>query len=179
MTIEKNKLVSLNYTLKNVQGEIVDSSEGAEPLDYIHGYGFLITGLEKELEGKKIGDKFSVEIEPAEAYGEKNPELIFDVPRTQFDDGVEIAEGMQFEAAAPEGSRIVTVTKVDGDNITIDANHPLAGEKLFFNVEVVNVRDVTEEEIAQLSSGGCGCGDDCGCGSDGCGSGSCGCGGCC
>ena len=82
MTIEKNKLVSLNYTLKNVQGEIVDSSEGAEPLDYIHGYGFLITGLEKELEGKKIGDKFSVEIEPAEAYGEKNPELIFDVPRT-------------------------------------------------------------------------------------------------
>lgn len=169
MIIEKDKMVSIEYTLKNSEDEIIDSSAGGAPLDYLHGNGMLITGLEKELEGKKPDDEFSVVIEPSDAYGERNEELVFEVDRNQFEEGVTIEEGMQFEAAAPEGSRIVTVVKVADDKITIDANHPLAGERLFFDVKVVSVRNATDEEL----NGGCGCGGSCG---DGCGSA--GCGGC-
>ncbi len=175
MTITSNKVVAIDYTLKNSEGEIIDSSTGSTPLEYIHGRGSLITGLERELEGKQAGDEFSVVIEPADAYGERNEELIFEVPRSQFEEGTVIEEGMQFEAAAPEGSRIVTVIKTGTDSVTIDANHPLAGEKLFFDIKIIDVRDATDEELAG-NPADCGCGGGCGggCGSDtGCGSGGC------
>lgn len=168
MIIEKNKVVSIDYTLKNVSGEIIDESKNAGPLNYIHGNGMLITGLEKMLEGKKPGDSFHAEIEAAEAYGERKEDLIIEVPREHFPDDIQIKEGMQFEAAGPGGSNIVTVKSVQEKSITVDANHPLAGQKLFFDVSVVDVRDQTEEELAAAQRGGCGgsCG---GCGSGGCG----------
>lgn len=166
MKIEKNKMVLLHYTLKNSENEIIDSSEGSEPLAYLHGNGMLITGLEKVLEGKDQGEKLSVTVEPEEAYGLRSEELLIEVDRKQFEEDSQIEVGMQFDA----GGRIVEVKAVNGDKITIDANHPLAGEKLFFDVEIVEVRDATPEELSP-SCGSCsgGCGDSCS--SEGCGCG--------
>lgn len=182
MIITKDKVVSIEYTLKDAKGEILDSSESMGPLDYIHGHQNIIPGLEKALEGKKSGDTLSVEVEPAEAYGEYQQDLVLDVPRSQFQIEGEIEEGMQFEAGGSDGSRLVTVVEVATDTIKIDANHPLAGEKLFFDISIGEIRDATEDELKRgsLSSCGCGCGDDCDDGCD-CGEdsdGSCGC-GCC
>ncbi len=186
MTISKDSVVSIEYTLTDDQNEVLDSSEGMGPLEYLHGHGNLIPGLEKELEGKKEGDNLKVTVAPGDAYGDYQDELVVEVERKQFPDDVEITEGMQFEAGSPDGSRVVTVTSVDGDKITVDANHPLAGETLHFDVTVKSVREATDDEKANGLNQGCGCGcgdgcgdncgDDCDCGdSDGCGDG-CGCG---
>ena len=184
MKIESNKVVQINYTLTDPEGKEIDSSVGREPLQYVHGNGYLITGLERELEGKEKGEKFSVDVEPKDAYGEYNEELVVEVPRDQFDTSMKIEVGMQFQGAGPAGPTIVTVKAVNDDKITVDANHELAGKKLHFDIEVVDVRDLTEAEIEEMkasAAGGCGgCGGGCsscgGCGSDGgCGSG---CGGC-
>ncbi len=172
MIIEKNKVVAIDYTLKGEDGNVIDSSANLGPLDYIHGYGALIPGLEVELEGKKEGDAFSVEIPAAQAYGERSEDLIMEVPRANFETDVPVEVGMQFEA----GAHIVTVVKIEGDTVTIDGNHELAGKTLFFDVKVDSIREATEEEIAEMTNphaGGCGCGDSCG--SD-CSSGGCGCG---
>lgn len=181
MTISKDSVVSIEYTLTDDENEVLDSSEGTGPLEYLHGHNNLIPGLEKHLEGKGAGDAFKVSVAPADAYGEYQDELLVEVARNQFPDDVEIVEGMQFEAGSPEGSRVVTVTEVNGDKIKVDANHPLAGETLHFDVKVVSVRESTEEERQNGLDQGCGCGcggdscgddcgDDCGCG-DGCGCG--------
>lgn len=160
MTISKDSVVSIKYTLTDAQNEVIDSSDEMGPLEYLHGNNNLIPGLEKELEGKKAGDSFKVTIAPGEAYGEKHDELVVEVDRAQFPDDAEIVEGMQFEAGGPEGSRVVTVTAINENKITVDANHPLAGETLHFDVEVVAVREATEEEKASGLESGCGCGDD-------------------
>ena len=174
MTIAKDKVVSIEYTLTDDQNEVLDSSEGMGPLEYLHGRNNLIPGLEKELEGKKAGDTLKATIAPADAYGEYQDELVVEVERSQFPDDVEVTEGMQFEAGGPDGSRVVTVTEVNDAKITVDANHPLAGETLHFDVKVVAVRDATEDEKENGLKGGCGCGDDCDCDDD-CESGGCGC----
>lgn len=177
MNIEKDKWVAIHYTLKDDDGKEIDSSVGGAPLGYVHGRGYLIPGLEKELEGKTTGDKFNSVIAPKDAYGEYDKELVMELDRDRFGYEGEIETGMQFQAMTPQGPSIVTVSKVDGDKITIDGNHSLAGKTLHFDVEVVEVRDATEEEL-NPSCGGCGgnCGGGCGgnCGGD-CGSG---CGGC-
>lgn len=184
MTIKQDTFVSINYTLKNKDGEIIDSSNGSDALQFITGRGFLIPGLEKELEGKQAGDKFSCEIPAKEAYGEYQDSLKVTVSKAQFDTDVEIEVGMQFQAGM---GQIVTVTEVKENEVVIDANHPLAGQNLFFDVEVVSVREATAEELDAILNpkgcgGGCGgcssCGDGgCGdCGDGGCGSSSCGCG---
>ena len=162
MTNAKDKVVSIEYTLTDDQNEVLDSSEGMGPLEYLHGRNNLIPGLEKELEGKKAGDTLKATIAPADAYGEYQDELVVEVERSQFPDDVEITEGMQFEAGGPDGSRVVTVTEVNDAKITVDANHPLAGETLHFDVKVVAVRDATEDEKENGLKGGCGCccGDD-------------------
>lgn len=148
MKIEKNKVVSINYTLKSDDGEILDSSEGKEPLSYLHGQGNLIPGLESELEGKEEGESFKTEIEPSDAYGEYNDALIADVPRDRFSGVEDINVGMEFQAQTSDGgSQIVRVTEVGDESVKVDANHPLAGEKLHFDVTVAGVRDATEEEI--------------------------------
>lgn len=177
MKITKNKAVLITYSVKDDDGNIVDQSAPDNPLQYYHGNGQLIPGLEKELEDKEEGDMFEVSVSPLEAYGEYDKSLVTDVPRSQFDGVDEIQVGMKFQAASAMGVSIVTVTKVTDDMITIDANHELAGKTLHFTVKVVQVRDADEEELVALHGGG-GCGGGCGnCGGS-CGGEEGGCGGC-
>ena len=174
MTITKDKFAAFHYTLKDVNGVELDSSAGTEPLGYVHGRGYLIPGLEAQLEGKGPGDKFSCTIQPKDGYGERDERLVAELPRDRFDTDVEIEKGMQFQVMTPAGPTIVTVIEVNGDRVKIDGNHEMAGKVLNFDIEVVEVRDTTEEELAQLESGcggcgGCGGGDCGGCGDNGCG----------
>lgn len=176
MEIAYQKMVKIHYTLKDVDGNQLDSSVGAEPLEYMHGIGSLIPGLESQLTGKKPGDTFHAEIEPALGYGEYDESLVAEVPRSRFDTSLDISVGQQFQADTATGPMIVKVTKVTDKTITVDGNHELAGKKLFFDVEVVDVRDPTEAELEPFVSdcGGCGGGcSSCGGGCGGCG-GSCG-----
>lgn len=182
MVIVKDKFVAIHYTLTDDAGTEIDSSVGSQPLGYVHGNGYLIPGLEKELEGKQPGDKFTAVIQPADGYGEYDERMVMDVPKDKFEIDVPIEVGMQFMAQTPAGPTVVRVKEVGSDSVKIDGNHELAGKVLHFDVEVVEVRDLTEEELVQMSSGGCGgCGGGCGnCGDGGCG-GNCGgdCGGDC
>ena len=128
---------------------MIDSSAGAEPLVYLHGAGNIIAGLEKALLGKAVGDELDVSIEPEEAYGEYSAELITNLGREMFEGVDELEVGMQFHASAPDGGmQIVTIRDIDGDQVTIDGNHPLAGQQLNFKVKVVSVRAASEEELA-------------------------------
>lgn len=147
LMIGKNAVVSINYTLTNDAGEVMDTSEGREPLTYLHGANNLIPGLEKEMEGKTSGQSFKVTIPPAEAYGESNPELVQTLSKDMFKGVDKVEPGMGFTAQGPQGEQHIVVTAVDGDQVTIDANHPMAGKTLHFAVEIVNVRDASEEEI--------------------------------
>lgn len=169
MKIEKNKIVAIEYVLKDTDGKVLDSSHEAGAFEYLHGRGNLIVGLEKQLEGKEPGDKFSAVIEPAEAYGEYDPKLVTKVPRDQFDPDLEIKVGMAFQAESNGGPVIVHVTKVDDKAITVDANHELAGKTLCFEVEVKDVADASLEQVeaGSVYTGGCGCGGGCSCGSCG------------
>lgn len=149
MQIAANKAVSIDYTLTNDDGEVLDSSVGGAPLVYLHGAGNIIPGLEKALEGKAAGDDVKVTVDPEEAYGEFNAELIAVLGRNMFEGVDELEVGMQFHASGPDGSmQIVTIKALEGDEVTVDGNHPLAGERLTFEVKVVAVRDASEEEIA-------------------------------
>jgi FKBP-type peptidyl-prolyl cis-trans isomerase SlyD len=153
-----NKLaVSIHYTLTNGAGEQLDSSIGADPLVYLHGEGNIIPGLERALSGKKAGDKFDVTIAAVDAYGEYYADRVQIIPRDMFEGIDEIELGMMFEADVSHGPSVVTVTKIEGDDITIDGNHPLAGEDLTFAVEVMNVRPATAEELAHGHIHGAGC----------------------
>ena len=146
MQIAQNSVVAFHYTLTNDAGEVLDSSEGREPLTYLHGAGTIIPGLEKKLEGRESGDKLQVAVSPEEGYGESQPSLVQEVPRESFQ-GVESVEpGMQFQAQTQGGPLMVTVTKVEGDTVVVDGNHPLAGQKLNFDVEIAEVREATAEE---------------------------------
>ena len=147
MTVENGKVVSFHYTLTNAQGDVLDQSQ-EHPMPYLHGAGNIIPGLEKELAGKKVGDKLTVNVPAAEAYGEYHEQLVNDVPREAFQGVDQIEPGMQFQADTPEGVQVITVKAVNGDTVTVDANHPLAGQDLNFDVEIVEVREATEEESA-------------------------------
>lgn len=149
MQIAANKAVSIDYTLTNDSGEVIDSSAGGAPLVYLHGCGNIIAGLEKALEGKQVGDQLNVAIEPEDAYGEYSAELVAVLDRSMFEGVDELEVGMQFHASAPDGGmQVVTIRDIDGDDVTVDGNHPLAGQRLNFDVKVVNVRDANPEEIA-------------------------------
>jgi FKBP-type peptidyl-prolyl cis-trans isomerase SlyD len=149
MLIAANKAVSIDYTLTNDVGEVIDSSAGGAPLVYLHGAGNIIPGLEKALEGKQPQDEVDVTIEPEDAYGEYSAEMVSTLNRSMFEGVDELEVGMQFHASAPDGQmQIVTIRDLDGDDVTVDGNHPLAGQRLNFKVKVVNVRDASEEEIA-------------------------------
>ncbi|MEJ2533086.1 MAG: peptidylprolyl isomerase [Halioglobus sp.] len=149
LLIDDKRVVSMHYKLTDASGNVLDSSEGAEPLNYLHGAGNLIPGLEKALAGREQGDSLQVVVEPADAYGDVRPEMIQAVDRSAFQ-GVETVEpGMTFQAQGPDGAtQRIVVTGVEGDSVTIDANHPLAGVQLHFDVQVVGVREATDEEIA-------------------------------
>ena len=156
MQVTKDKVVALDYTLSNEQGQVLDSSQGRGPLTYIHGVGGLIPGLEKELEGKSAGDQVKCRVDPEQAYGQHNPNMVQKVPRTAFRTQNELKPGMQFQAQTPQGSVLVTVTNVGDDEVTVDANHPLAGMPLNFDVKVVDVRDATAEELQHGHAHGAG-----------------------
>jgi FKBP-type peptidyl-prolyl cis-trans isomerase SlyD len=147
MTIQKNTVVTIEYTLTDETGALIESSEGREPLTYLHGGGNIIPGLETSLEGKSPGESLKVSVPPADAYGEWDEGKIIDIPKTQFSGVDDVQVGMQFGVHSSAGEQIVTVTKVEGDNVTVDANHPLAGKTLNFDVKVVGVREPTSDEL--------------------------------
>lgn len=149
MLIADQHVIAIDYTLTNEAGEVLDSSEGSEPLVYLHGAGNIIAGLENALVGKAVGDELEVSVEPADAYGEYSAELITNIGREMFEGVDQLEVGMQFHASAPDGGmQIVTIRDIEGDQVTIDGNHPLAGQQLNFKVKVASVRAASEEEIA-------------------------------
>ena len=137
MIIEDKCVVSIHYRLTNDQGEEMDASAGGDPLKYLHGASNIVPGLEKALAGKATGDQVNVVVKPEEAYGDLNPALIQKVPSSAFEGVPEIKPGMRFQAQGPEGQvQMITVVEVSGEEVTINGNHPLAGETLHFDVTV-------------------------------------------
>lgn len=148
MSISQDQVVSIHYTLTDDEGAVIDSSAAGEPLAYLHGHGNLIPGLERELTGKRAGDKLQVKIAPADAYGEYDAALVQRVPRRALKGVSDVRVGLRLQAQTPDGPRALTVTQVNGDMVTLDGNHPLAGKHLNFAVEVAEVRAATAEELA-------------------------------
>ncbi len=147
MPIGQDSVVTIHYTLKDDEGQVIDSSREGDPIAYLHGHGNLVPGLERELEGKNSGDKVVVSVTPADGYGEFDQNLIQQVPRRALQGIKNIKVGMRLHAQTPQGPRAVTITRLVGDMVTIDANHPLAGKNLNFDVEVTDVRAASEEEL--------------------------------
>ncbi len=146
MAITNNSVVALHYTVYDEEGAQLDSSEGKAPLTYLHGANNIIPGLESALEGRDKGDNFKVTIPPEEAYGEHMDALIEAVPKEAFGDA-EVEVGMRFEAQTNQGPIAVVVTELGEETITVDGNHPLAGQSLNFEVTVDDIREATEEEV--------------------------------
>jgi FKBP-type peptidyl-prolyl cis-trans isomerase SlyD len=147
LLIGDNCVVSIHYTLTGDDGAVIDSSREGDPLVYLHGAHNIIPGLEKELTGKTAGDSLQVSVTPEEGYGPHSAEAVQTVPRSAFQGVEDIQPGMQFQTEGPAGVQVIVVTEVNGDDITIDANHPLAGKTLNFDVNIEDVRDATQEEI--------------------------------
>ncbi|MCS3902374.1 FKBP-type peptidyl-prolyl cis-trans isomerase SlyD [Methylohalomonas lacus] len=150
MQVNENCAVSIHYTLSDEEGQQLDSSVGQEPLVYLHGANNIIPGLEQALTGKAEGEQVQVTVQPEEGFGEVNPELVQSVPREAFQGVDKVEPGMQFGVQGPEGqTQRVTVSEVHDDTVTIDGNHPLAGQVLHFDVTVEKVREASAEEIEQ------------------------------
>ncbi|MCI0708093.1 MAG: peptidylprolyl isomerase [Ignavibacteriae bacterium] len=148
MKIAKNSVVTIDYTLTDDNGHVIDSSEGQEPLTYLHGAGNIIPGLENTLEGKNTGDAVKVSVPPADGYGEWDEKKITQVSKKQFTGIEKLEVGMEFTVEGDKHDMYVTVTKIEGDKVTVDANYPLAGKTLNFDVTVKNVRAATPDEIS-------------------------------
>ena len=148
MIISNDKVVQMHYELKNDKGETLDSSKGREPLTYLHGKGNIIPGLEKHLNDKKVGDKLNATIAPEEAYGVLDEQRVVKVEKSKFQGDEELKVGMQIQLEANGQPQIGFVSSIEGEEVTLDLNHPLAGETLHFAVEVVDVRDASTEELA-------------------------------
>lgn len=148
MKIAKDAAVSFNYTLTDQAGEVLDSSQGREPLTYLHGHDQIIPGLERQLEGLEAGAKVELDVPAAEAYGEHRSDLLYEVERSRFDDEVDLEVGNQVMAQGASEPVVLTINAVSDDTVVLDANHPLAGKDLSFAVEVTEVREATDEELA-------------------------------
>lgn len=149
MTITANKVVTIHYTVKDAaSGEVIDSSEGGQPMVYLHGAQNIIPGLENALEGKSAGEALEVNVAAADAYGEYSADRVQRVPMAAFEGVDNIEPGMAFSANTEHGHISVIVTEVDDEFVTVDANHPLAGKDLHFSVTVAEVRDASAEEVA-------------------------------
>jgi len=146
-SVQKDVVVSMEYTLQ-VDGEEIDSSKGQDPLQFLVGYGNIISGLEREMTGMKVGDSKDVVIQPEDAYGEYDDEAFMEVPRDQFPQDMPVEEGLELSVRDDQGqSRYARIDIVEGDTVTLNFNHPLAGDELHFSVKVVNLREPTEEEL--------------------------------
>jgi len=149
MKIEKGKVASIEYTLRNESNVVIDSSEGRAPLVYLHGYRNLIAGMENALEAKVAGDAFTIRLKPEEGYGAYDDDLKQKLPRSVFDGVESIENGMQFQMQSEDGRQaVVRVVDMDAESVTVDGNHPLAGQVLNFAVKVVSVRSASVEELA-------------------------------
>lgn len=172
MQIAADSVVSIDYTLKNDAGEVIDQSQPGQPMSYLHGHNNIIPGLESALLGKATGDSVEVRVEPSQGYGDVNPSLEQVVPRERFQGVDNLEVGMQFQASTEQGPVSVRVTKVEGDDVTVDGNHPLAGQHLNFSVTIQEIRESSEEERVhghihqgggccgggeKSEEGGCGC----------------------
>jgi len=147
-TIAADAVVSIHYTLTLNDGAVVDSSQGGEPLDYLHGHGNLVPGLEQQLAGHAVGEQLQAVVPPGDGYGERDPEGVQTVPRDAFPGDMEIESGMQFQAEGEDGEpTMLVITAVEGDQVTVDLNHPLAGETLNFEIVVEAIREATAEEL--------------------------------
>jgi len=159
MFIEANSVVVLHFAVTDDKGELIDDTRDSQPLEFLMGSGYLVPGLEAELEGLAVGNEFDVTIQPEQGYGIYDPELVQEVPAELFE-GVEGVEpGMAFSADTDAGHRTVIVTAVEDDIVVVDANHPFAGRTLQFNGEVIGIREATEEELEHghiHGAGGCG-----------------------
>jgi FKBP-type peptidyl-prolyl cis-trans isomerase SlyD len=138
----------MHYTLRDDRGTTIESSGGGEPLSYLHGYGHIIPGLEKALDGSHAGLKTTVTIEAKDGYGDKDPQAVIRAPRADFPEGLTLEPGAEVQAETPDGPITFTVIAVEDDHAVLDANHPLAGKRLTFDVHVLEVREATSEEIA-------------------------------
>jgi FKBP-type peptidyl-prolyl cis-trans isomerase SlyD len=147
MQIGERTVASFHYTLTNDSGKVLDSSSDRPPLTYLHGAGNIVPGLEKEMVGRKAGDVFNVVVAPEEGYGMPNPMMIQVVPREAFQGVDKLEVGMEFQTQSSQGPMSVAIAKIEGDQITVDANHPLAGQTLHFAIEVTDVRDASLEEL--------------------------------
>jgi FKBP-type peptidyl-prolyl cis-trans isomerase SlyD len=152
--VKKDAVVSLSYSLTNADGQQLDKSSPDKPFAYLHGSKQIVPGLENALEGMIIGDKKEITVSPAEGYGEFVPGLKMDIERSNFPKDVDIQTGMQFSADVNEDNRIFTVTGLENEKVQVDGNHPLAGQTLHFDVEVVEIRDATKEELEHGHSHG-------------------------
>lgn len=147
MKIADKTVVQMHYTLTSDEGMVIDSSEGREPLQYIQGGHMIVVGLEKAMAGHEVGDKFDVKVIPSEGYGEYDERMTQEVPVSVFQGVDKVEAGMQFYAQTPAGPMPIRVKSVNGDKAVIDANHELAGKNLNFAIEVVSVREASEEEL--------------------------------
>ena len=147
MKVAENTVVDIHYTLTDKDGDVLDRSKEGEPLSYLHGANNIIDGLEEALVGRVVGDKLNVVVPPEKGYGERNENMVQRVPRSAFEGIEEIEVGFRFEAETDNGSVPVVVIEVDDESVVVDGNHPLAGETLTFDVEIVGVREADAEEI--------------------------------
>lgn len=150
--VTKGKVVGFAYHLRNSQGETLD--ESSDPMEYLHGYHNIIPGLEKEMEGLKIGDKKSVVVPPAEGYGEYDEKLVYEIPRTNFPPDEELVPGSQFRADTENGPVALFVQEIVGENVIMNGNHPLAGETLNFEIEIHTIREASKDEMEHGHSHG-------------------------
>ena len=182
MQVAENTVVTFEYTVADERGKLIESSRDGEPMCYLHGAGRIVPGLEMDMEGRSAGDTFSVTLAPNQAYGERDESDFHVFTREEMVGLGEFRLGMQLQAQdASEGMRILTVSRVEDDKITLDGNHPLAGQTVGFDVTILDVRNATEEEMGHgqyvrctddcatceldTSMGhdhDCGCGDECG-----------------
>ena len=168
MQITKHKAVTVEYTLTDEGGQVLDSSRDRAPLTYVQGVGNMIHGFETALEGKQAGDKFSFDVAPGDGYGERDDAQVFAVPRDRFQGTPDLEVGMRFQVQTPDGAMIMAVDRIEENSVLLDGNHPLAGNQLHFDVEVVGVRQATDDELTEAQNPGQGCG--CSCDDSGCGS---------
>ena len=157
MNIADKLHVAFDYKLTLDSGKEIDSSPEGQPLGFVTGSGQIIPGLEKAMMGMTVGDSLKISVESGDAYGQVDPELFKDVPRNQFPADIELQPGMTFETQGPQGPMVIYIREIKGENtVVIDLNHPLAGKKLHFDVNIVEVREPTTQELSGLSSG-CSC----------------------
>lgn len=146
----KPDVFTVHYILKNKVGELVDTSEGSEPLHFVYGSPHIIEGIQKAVKDRNAGDCLEVTVPPAMAYGEHKPELVRKVPRSLFSDVDNLHVGMKFQTNTGDNAQVVQVVGIDGNLIKVDANHPLAGFTLYFDLEIIGRREATDDEAEQM-----------------------------